>query len=132
MKILIRLSFVSLSCHGPESSAGDLLDKMGAKAGDPKARADATVSQAGWDETAGLGRGTVEVMGQTWQYLDYQDSLPLDQELAARLGVHDGEPELRQCLVLHLAAALRERAACLSHAACRPSIHPRIYRPSTT
>ena len=87
--------------------AGNLLDKIGAKAGDPKARADATVSQAVWDETAGLGRGTVEVLGQTWSYLDYQDSLPLDPELAAKLGVRDGEPEVRQCLPLDPELAAR-------------------------
>jgi len=86
--------------------AGAALDRLGAKAGSLGAEADVAISPANWDAEREIGSGTIRVLGQEWGYLDYQDRLPLDAELATRLGVPADTDETRQCLVLHLAAAL--------------------------
>ena len=46
------------------------------------------------------------MLGQQWEYRDYKDRLVPPGSLRAQLRLEEHEEEERQCLVLHVAAAL--------------------------
>lgn len=59
-----------------------------------------------WGDHHGCWRSAAKVSGQTWELLDYRDKLPLPPDLSQALGLIDDAPEEKQCLCLHLAAAV--------------------------
>eukprot|EP00959_Pyramimonas_sp_CCMP1952_P231996 4848353-Pyramimonas_sp.AAC.1 len=69
------------------AEAGELLDRLGAKAGNLGADPDVIITPVRWDAEKSVGQGSVTVQGHTWRYLDYQDQLPLDECVAKRLQV---------------------------------------------
>lgn len=56
------------------------------------------------DDHHGCWRSAAKVSGQTWEILDYRHKLPLPSGRAQALGL--AAPEEKQCLGLHLAAAV--------------------------
>ena len=89
-----------------KGSSADILDSDESfKAGSPAEFPDVELSQVAWDGQSRLGRGTATVLGKMWRYLDFRDELKPGDEFGARLGLQKGEPEVRQCVPIHLAAA---------------------------
>lgn len=69
---------------------------------------DAEIGLSHWDDHCGCWRSAAKVSGQTWEreLLDYRDKLPLPPDLSQALGLTADAPEEKQCLCLHLAAAV--------------------------
>ena len=68
-------------------------------------RADMVFSQADWSGGGQVGCSTVDVMDERLYVFDYSDKVIPPEGVRAPLGLAEGEPEDRQCLCLHLAAA---------------------------
>ena len=63
-----------------------------------------------WDRGTGLGHGEVRLGAETWRTVDCGEclALPDGEELCLRecLGIRQGSPERKKCVILSLAAAL--------------------------
>ncbi|CAE8678476.1 unnamed protein product, partial [Polarella glacialis] len=88
--------------------AEQALEKLGSKAGGLGSPPDATLSLVIWLEEKGYGVGTLQMhFGRqlALDYIDMRDALE-PRDLAGQLLLSDGKSEERQCLPLHVAAAI--------------------------
>ena len=68
------------------------------------------VGEVVWGTRDEPGRGLVHIKGRVWEVRDYQDGLPITEELAGRLpGCQVGAAEDRQCVFINTAAAYLQK-----------------------